>query len=198
MKNPVAMSLLPDDPPLWETLSSEVRFRSRWITVAEDKVLLPDGRTYGYTRLEPAGIGVGIVAFDDAGRILLEREYRHGVGQVVWQIPGGLADAGEEHWQTALRELREETGYTLTDPSAESVRYLGTVWDNPGYGIASSNIYTVRGVRPSGDTHRDEGEHVSLHWVETSWLKDAVRSGEIQDRVVVAAVAFLLLNGLIE
>lgn len=183
------------DPPHWQTLSTEVRFRSRWITVAEDQVLLPDGRTYGYTRLEPAGIGVGVVAFDDSGRILLEREYRHGVGQVVWQIPGGLADKGEEHWQTAIRELREETGYAPTTASAENVHFLGTVWDNPGYGVAASNIYLVRDVRHVGDTQRDEGEFVSLHWVDAAWLKQAVRTGVIQDRVVVAAVAYLLLNG---
>ena len=53
----------------------------------------------------------------------------------------------------------------------------------------------VRGLVPGGRTHTDQGEFVTLHWVSPAWLKAAVRSGEIRDRVVVAAVAYLLLEG---
>ena len=62
-------------------------------------------------------------------------------------------------------------------------------------GTAHSHIYLVRDLVATGGDHRDEGEFVTLHWVTPAWLKAAVRSGEIKDRVVVAAVAYLLLNG---
>ena len=45
------------------------------------------------------------------GEVLLEREYRHGVGQVVWQLPGGLAAQDEDLQAAGLRELLEETGH---------------------------------------------------------------------------------------
>ena len=130
-----------------------------------------------------------------AGELLLEREYRHGVGEVVWQIPGGLINAGEDMQTAGLRELHEETGYAPAVVNADTVRYLGSVWDNPGMGTAVSNIYLVKGLEPAGDTHPDQSEMVTLHWVTPAWLKEAVRSGEIRDRVVVAAVAYLLLEG---
>lgn len=183
------------DPIAWKTLSSQRVFHNRWIGVVVDEVELPDGNRYAYTRLEPAGIGVGVIGFNAAGEILLEREYRHGVGEVVWQVPGGLATPGEDLQAAGLRELGEETGYAPAVVSAETVTYLGAVWDNPGFGVAISHIYRVRGLTPATDTNHDHGEFVTFAWVSPAWLKDAVRRGEIKDRVVVAAVAYLLLRG---
>jgi ADP-ribose pyrophosphatase len=183
------------DPPPWETQNSRTRYKNRWLTVVVDDVVLPNGKQYKYTRLEPAGIGVGVLAFDPAGRILLEREYRHGVGEVIWQIPGGLTNDGEHLRDAGLRELLEETGYAPVLVNDETVRYLGMVWDNPAFGTATSHIYAAWGVEPAAGGHHDPAEFVVLDWVEPAWLREAVRSGEVKDRVVVAAVAFLLLNG---
>ncbi len=183
------------DPAHWKLLDSRTHYTNRWLTVVVDDVVLPSGKPYKYTRLEPAGIGVGVVGFDAKGRILLEREYRHGVGEVVWQIPGGLADANEDLQAAGLRELREETGYQPQAVTSETVRYLGVVWDNPAFGVAASHIYAAWGLETISDVRRDPAEFVTLHWVTPTWLREAVRSGEIKDRVVVAAVAYLLLNG---
>jgi ADP-ribose pyrophosphatase len=183
------------EPIAWKTLSSNRVFRNRWIGVVVDEVELPDGKRYAYTRIEPAGVGVGVIGFNAAGELLLEREYRHGVGEVVWQIPGGLAAPGEALQTAGLRELQEETGYAPARVDDDTVAYLGVVWDNPGFGVACSHIYRVRGLEAVAATDHDHGEFVSFHWVTPDWLKAAVRTGEIKDRVVVAAVAYLLLRG---
>ena len=185
----------PPDPQPWQTLRTENAFRNRWIAVALDQVQLPTGQEYTYTRLEPTGIGVGVIGFNAAGDVLLEREYRHGVQEVIWQLPGGLTAPGEDLATGGLRELVEETGYTPTSPAA--ARYLGVVWDNPGFGPMVSHIYAAWDLIETERPRRDPAEFVTLHWVTVAWLKEAVRTGEIKDRVVVAAVAYLLLNGLI-
>lgn len=185
------------DPQPWQTIATHPAFQNRWLQVWLDDVALPDGRRYEYTRLQGAGIGVGVIGFNAAGEVLLEREYRHGVSQVVWQVPGGLAKAGEDLQLTGLRELAEETGYAPAAITPESVRYLGMIWDNPGFSPMCSHIYAAWNLVPTGQIQRDPAEFVTLHWVTTTWLKEAIRSGEIKDRVVVAAVAYLLLNGLI-
>ena len=107
---------------------------------------------------------------------------------MAWPRREDLATAG-------LRELEEETGYAPAAVTPESVRYLGVVWDNPAMGVGQSHIYLARGLVATGNHHRDEGEFVALHWVTPAWLTAAVRSGAIKDRVVVAAVAYLVLNG---
>lgn len=184
-----------DAPQPWQTLATRRVFANRWVRVALDAVALPDGRRYEYTRLEPAGIGVGVAGFNDQGELLLEQEYRHGVGEVIWQLPGGLAAAGEDLRSAGLRELREETGFAPAVVSPTTVRYLGVVWDNPAFGLAQSHIYAAWGLVPVAATRRDAAEMVSLHWQRPAWVRDAVQSGLIKDRVVVAAVAYLLLNG---
>jgi 8-oxo-dGTP pyrophosphatase MutT (NUDIX family) len=186
------------DPQNWQTLDSRSVFNNRWIKVLIDDVALPDGRRYEYTRLEPAGIGVAVIGFNDQGEVLLEREYRHGVRQTVWQLPGGLATAGEDLLAAGLRELLEETGHAPREMNAESVRYLGVIWDNPGFGPAQSTMYAAWGLTEVQATRRDPAEFVTLHWKSVSWLREAIQKGEIQDRVVVAAVALLLLNGWME
>lgn len=183
------------DPLPWQTLSTEQAYRNRWVAVALDQVQLPTGQPYTYTRLEPAGVGVGVIGFNAAGEILLEREYRHGVNAVIWQLPGGLAAHDEDLQAGALRELLEETGYAPADST--TVRYLGVVWDNPALGTMSSHLYAAWALQPTDQPRRDPAEFVTLHWISAGWLKEAVRTGEIKDRVVVAAVAYLLLNQLI-
>lgn len=183
------------DPQPWQTLSTEQAYRNRWVGVALDQVQLPTGQQYTYTRLEPAGVGVAVIGFNAAGEILLEREYRHGVHAVIWQLPGGLAAHNEDLQAGALRELLEETGYAPANPA--TVRDLGAVWDNPALGTMSSYLYVAWDLQPTAQPRRDPAEFVTLHWVSPLWLQAAVRSGEIKDRVVVAAVAYLLLNHLI-
>jgi 8-oxo-dGTP pyrophosphatase MutT (NUDIX family) len=186
------------DPQPWQTLNSRTVFGNRWTKVVIDDVALPDGRQYEYTRIEPAGIGVGIIGFNAGGQVLMEREYRHGAGEVVWQLPGGLANAGEDLQSAGLRELLEETGCAPQVVSNETVRYLGMVWDNPGFGTAQSQIFAVWGLAEVRSSRRDPAEFVSIHWKSQAWLREAIRNGEVHDRVVVAAVAYLLLNNWME
>lgn len=185
------------DPQAWQTLTTEIAFQNRWLRVVVDQVVLPTGREYEYTRLEGRGIGVGVIGFNATGEILLEREYRHGVREVVWQVPGGLATPGEDLQAAGLRELLEETGHAPAVVNAESVRYLGMIWDNPGFGTMCSHLYLAQNLVETDHPRRDPAEFVTLHWVSPAWLKEAVRTGEIRDRVVVAAVGYLMLQGLL-
>ena len=80
----------------WQTLTQRQPFVNRWLSVNVDDVALPDGSRYEYTWLEPGGTGVAVLGFNEAGEVLIEQEYRYGVREVIWQLPGGLTNDGED------------------------------------------------------------------------------------------------------
>ncbi len=179
---------MPFEP--WTVLNEQRVFANRWVEIRLQQVRLPDGREYEYSLVNRPTQGVAVLLFDDAGRLLLEQEYRHAIGQVVWQLPGGLINDAEAPRLSAERELREETGY-----EAESWRELGFFYDNPALGNACSLLYVARGARHVADPAWDEAEAVELHWVELPWLRQAIRDNLIVDRVVLSGLAMLWAQG---
>lgn len=177
----------------WRTLKSKTVFSNHWISLAIDQVELPDGQHYDYTVIRRAFHGVAALVFDDKNRLLLEREYRYPVDQVIWQLPGGLVNAGEEPLAAVKRELAEETGYV-----ADSWEYLGDFWDNPALGDMKIFIYVCRSIQKNAEIHFDEAEFIASEWKTWKWLKQAVRSGEIKDRVLLSALGMLLVRGDVE
>lgn len=116
-----------------------------------DDVRLPTGQQYEYTRLQGAGVGVGVIGFNGWRSIAGAPEYRHGVNQVVWQVPGGLAQADEDlQLAGLLSELAEETVHGPAQVTPETVRFLGMVWDNPGFSPMCSHIYAAWNLVPTG------------------------------------------------
>lgn len=81
------------------------------------------------TRLTDSPVdGVNIIAFlnkKNGSEILLEKQYRPPIDQVVIELPAGLIDAGETIEQTAVRELKEETGYTGVADKTTGIMYNG-------------------------------------------------------------------------
>src|SRR5438132_1011204 len=71
---------------------------------------------------------VNMLAITPLWEVALVRQFRHGLDDIVLEIPSGIVDAGETELEAARRELEEETGYV-----AESWQYLGFVHPNPAY-----------------------------------------------------------------
>ncbi len=152
-----------------------------------DRVQLPDGRPYDYTLVHRFSDGVAALVFDERNHILLEREYRYPVDDIIWQLPGGLADPGEAMLPAMQRELAEETGY-----EAAHWEHLGTFWDNPALSAMKVHIFLARGARQSASTHFDTAEYIETVWKPWDWVMHAVRSGEIKERVLLSALGMLM------
>lgn len=97
-----------DNP--WTTLSSRPVYENPWIAVREDQVVRPDGRPGIYGVVHFKGRGVGVLPVDDQGKIWLVGQYRYTLQAYSWEIPEGGGSTSESDEETALRELREETG----------------------------------------------------------------------------------------
>ncbi len=178
-----------NEPQPWIVQSEEEVYHDRWVRVVRAHVQLPNGRPYVYTTLKRVP-GAAVVALNRDGHILLQQEYRHPLGKVIYQLPGGLVDEGESPLEAARRELREETGY-----DARSWEVLGVVQDNPGLIDGATTLFLAREVYRGGVATPEWTEFQQAGWYPLSWLRERIMSGEVEDRVVLAAFAFLCARG---
>ena len=129
---------------------------------------------------------VNVVAIDEAGELVLVRQYRHGTDSITLEIPGGLIDAGESPRNAALRELLEETGH-----SGGEVHELGFVLPNPAFIDNRCFSFLVLGCRRTHELALDDGEDIEVVTRPASTIPQLVESGEIRHALVICAFWFL-------
>jgi ADP-ribose pyrophosphatase len=120
--------------------------------------------------------GVAVIARPTLGEILLVRQYRHPVGEYLWEVPAGKIDGGELPLETARRELREETGFC-----AERYGFLWSMYSTPGFCTERIHFYLAEGLTP-GPPQPEEDEQFEVRvWpiqeacrlVEADGLRDS-------------------------
>jgi ADP-ribose pyrophosphatase len=127
-----------DEAP-YEVINTVEHFRGPVFTLIRDTVAMPDGQTAARDYIQHVG-SVAAVAVDDQERVVLVRQYRHPLRQVLWELPAGLRDVdGEDPAVTAARELAEEAGLV-----AARWDLLLTMHSSPGYSNEQISIYLGR------------------------------------------------------
>ena len=171
-----------------KVLESQTVYEGKIFSIKRDK-LTRDGRDTFVRETVVSDDAVGIVAVDGQGRILLIRQYRHPVGQPVWEIPAGKMDVkGEKPEETALRELREET-----DTRAAKIEFLTMFLNSAGWTTEKTYVFLARGLKgvPEYDRQNEEAD-IEKKWISMSKALDMVRSGQLNDAKTIIG---LLLAG---
>ena len=180
------------EPELRETqLSSREIFDGRILHVFEDTVRLPNGAAASREYLRHIGAVCVIPVLED-GSVLVERQYRYPVAQVLTEIPAGKLDAkDEDHLLAAQRELREETGAT-----AERWTSLGLFYPACAYSDEAIEMYLAQGLH-FGERHLDADEFLNVARVPLTELVEEVMAGRIPDAKTQIAIlkADRLLTG---
>ncbi len=169
----------------YEVKASELIYDGAIITVRRDQVSMPGGRSASRDVVIHPG-AVGVVAYDDDGRILLLHQYRHPVRQRLWELPAGLLDvAGEPASTAARRELAEEAG-------VQAVRWdtLVDTFTSPGMTDEAIRVYLARGISDIAEHHErvDEEAEIEVHWVALDDAKARVMSGAITNAMAVVGI----------
>lgn len=133
---------------------------------------------------------VNVVALDTAGRMLLIRQFRFGARAFTLEVPGGMCDAGEDPRATAVRELREETGYVGTN-----VVDLGSAEPNPAIFNNRVHMFLIEGCVPTGELQLDAGEDIEVIPTPVAQVFELLHSGEISHALVMVALMRYELYG---
>ncbi|HEX2308317.1 MAG TPA: NUDIX hydrolase [Jatrophihabitantaceae bacterium] len=175
----------------YPVLSSEKVFQGKVIGVRVDQVRMPDGAIGAREIVSHPG-AVGIVAVDDADRLILVRQYRPAVGEWFDELPAGLLDVhGEPALEAAQRELYEEAAVRAAD-----WQVLLDLHTSPGMTNEVIRIYLARELTDvaDGERHAAEGEELELT-VRRVPLDDAVAEALAGTLTNAAAVAGVLAAG---
>lgn len=175
---------MPNDYPHLheEPIDSAQIFRGKLLDVRRDRVRLPDGQEAVREYLLHPG-AVVIIAELDNGELLFERQYRYPLHRAFLELPAGKIDPGEDILNTAIRELREETGYSAAD-----WRYLGVMHPCIGYSNERIEIFLARGLRRESSPQLDSGEFLDVLTLSLADAVEAVRQGEISDAKTITAL----------
>lgn len=159
-------------------------YQGRLLKVWRDEVLTPDGHQAirEYT-LHPGAAAI-IPVFDN-GDLLLERQWRYPLNRSFVEFPAGKLDPGETPLQTAVRELREETGY-----SAARWAYLGPMHPVISYSTEVIHIFLAEGLT-EGLAACEAGEVIDLIRMSRRDFFAAAQSGEVSDAKTLAAAFWL-------
>ena len=125
-----------------------------------------------------------VFAETDDGRVIVERQYRHGIGEVTLMLPAGLKEEGEEPVQAAQRELLEETGY-----AAREWKQLGSFVPNSNYGCGKAHLFHAHAAYRVKEPNAGDLEEIEILLMTPEELLQAVRSGEVLSMSVAAAIA---------
>lgn len=179
---------LADTPGGWPVKASAELASARIVRLRRDTVVLPDGGTVQREVVEHPG-AVAIVALDEAGRVLLIKQYRHPAQATLWEVPAGLRDvAGEPMLATAQRELLEEAGYLAAD-----WRVLVDFLSSPGISTERLRVFLARDLTQVPAAERDyvpehEEAFLTIAWVPLQAAVDAVLAGEMHNGVTAIGV----------
>jgi ADP-ribose pyrophosphatase len=140
------------------------------------------GVTHTFTNIDSVDF-VNVVAIDTQDRMLLIRQFRFGTREFTLEVAGGMCEPGEDPRVTAVRELREETGYV-----GKTVTELGYCEPNPAIFNNRAHMFLIEGCEPSGELVLDPGEDIEVVPTPVSEVMELLNTGSITHALVSVAL----------
>ncbi len=149
-------------------------YKGRVIDLNIEEVNLPNGRTVEIEMIRHSGASA-IVPLRDDGKVVVIHQYRHAAGGMIYEVPAGRLDPGEDPVDCAKRELAEEVGL-------QAVRWhrLGMIFTTPGFTDEKIHLFLARGLKPAVQA-LEHDEVIEVMEKPLDDLISMIRCGEIID-----------------
>lgn len=184
------MKLPPTKLKPWSVLSSNDISPSKWLPLLEERVEVGNGKQLDFFLLN-MGPAVMVFPFTKDKKLVLVRQYKHGIQEIVIEGVAGMVDEGETHTQTAVRELIEEAGITVNEQDLISIGTHAQSTTKSRHTLEGFVVFDVDfNTNPTFDSHADEDEHedIEVLTIDPKEAIDMIISGEIWVSDVVAYI----------
>ncbi|MBQ1169151.1 MAG: NUDIX hydrolase [Bacteroidales bacterium] len=176
----------------WEVLQSEYLLKKApWLTARKDVCRLPDGRINDHYYVLEYPDWVNIIAVTEDGDIILERQYRHGLGNTCYELPCGVIEEGETPLEAAKRELLEETGYAGGEWS-----HLMDLAPNPATSNNLAHSFLAVGVKKVAGQNLDPTEDITVYKKSPDFVRTLLENNQILQALMVAPLQKYLFTSL--
>ncbi len=173
-----------------KVLESRVAYDGKIFQAVVDRVRMPDREKDSEVETVRHAGSVAVAAMPNPDAVVLVRQYRHPVGDYLWELPAGSIDPGEDAEKAARRECHEELGLI-----AGAAERLGEAWPLPGYCTEYMTFFRLTGLRLPGaddaEAHQDEDEQIETQVFTLEQVRAMIRSGDIKDLKTAAVLALL-------
>lgn len=166
------------------TLEREQLLDGRLLKVFRDTVALPGGGTAVREWIRHPGAVALVAHLKESDELILERQWRHPVGRVVWELPAGKLDPGEDPQACGRRELREETGW-----SAGTLHPVLELLPCIGYSDEVIHIYYCDELAP-GVASLDDNERLDVHRLPVAEVRRMLDEGAFVDSKTLAGLGW--------
>lgn len=160
----------------WKVLKSDLALDTKWAKVRRDTVELSNGKVLDDYYYWEGGNFSQIFALTEDQKVILVRQYKHGVQEIVIELPAGLIEKDEDPGEAAKRELEEETGYIV-----DSVKSLGIFNVSSAKSTTKAHPFLATGARRNAKQNLDATEYIEVITVTISELRGMISDGRITD-----------------
>jgi ADP-ribose pyrophosphatase len=155
--------------------------KGRIFDITSENVTLPNNYTLDLEIIRHPGASA-IVPLTDKAEVLLLKQYRHAVGEYIWEIPAGTFDGSEDPLVCAKRELTEETGYQALQWS-----FLSTIVPVPGYSDEQIHLFLAHDLTPA-QQKLDRDEVLEVCPMPIQRVLSMISNGKINDAKTIAGI----------
>jgi ADP-ribose pyrophosphatase len=173
----------------WKTLSSRYISNHIYFTAREDRCIREDGTIIDPYFVVELPVSATALAITEEGKVLLIKQYRYPIDEIIYEIPGGFIDEGEDAVAGMKRELLEETGYVF-----DNIEPLGRIAANPGVLNCFTEIFLATGGRKISQQQLDHNEEIEIVLVSLQEMIDLLLKQEIKQSLHTTCIFYALMK----
>lgn len=171
----------------WKTINSNYIIQRPWATLRVDKLEMPNGNIKEEYYVLEYPTWVNMVALTEDNQVIFVKQYRHGAGQIMVELPAGVVEENENPEIAARRELLEETGYAFNQ-----ITYVCELFANPATSGNITYTYLLTGGRKVQEQDLDPSEDIEVVLMDLEEAKQFLFENKIGQALHSSALFYTL------